>query len=318
MESTTNPATGWLLFLYSLPASKASGRVSLWRRIKKYGALQLKTSAYVLPNEPAHFEHFQWLAQQVQDDGGEATLARVSSIENVAREDLIQLFDDMRSADYEILSESLQQFIQAHRKKLGKDFAERLEKLRRQFSEIRALDFFNSKAGTQAGLLLERAERLGEPRSKKPPILDAKLYEKRTWLTRPHPEIDRVGSAWLIKNFIDPKARFVFGENPANFPEAIPYDMMNVEFTHYEEDCTFETLVKRFGLSDSGVHRIAEMIHDADLEDGKFQRPEAVGLHLVFKGWIRLGLGDDEILEKGFACLDALHAEVAGSAGKRR
>ncbi len=73
--------------------------------------------------------------------------------------------------------------------------------------------------------------------------------------------------------------------------------MMNVEFTHHGDACTFETLLKRFAITDSAARRIGEMIHDADLEDGEFQRPECSGLDLVFKGWARLSLSDAEILD---------------------
>ena len=91
--------------------------------------------------------------------------------------------------------------------------------------------------------------------------------------------------------------------------------MMDVEFTHHGDACTFETLLKRFAIADPAARRIGEMIHDADLEDGKFQRTECVGLDLLFKGWARLGHSDAEILDKGYACFDALYAALrkAGS-----
>ena len=133
-------------------------------------------------------------------------------------------------------------------------------------------------------------------------------FVNKTWLTRPRPEIDRVGSAWLIRKFIDPKARFVFAANPSHHPDVVPYDMFDVELTHHGEDCTFETLVKRFGIGDKTVQQIAEMVHDADLEDAKFQRNECLGIDRIFKGWARLGLKDEEILAKGFECLEALYA----------
>lgn len=114
--------------------------------------------------------------------------------------------------------------------------------------------------------------------------LSAKKFSGRTWLPRPRPQIDRVGSAWLIKRFIDPQAKFVFGNEPAKHPDAIPYDMFEVEFSHHGEDCTFETLVKRFGLTDKGLLKIAEMVHDTDLEDGKFQTTECVGIDRMLKG----------------------------------
>lgn len=311
MTSTTT-ISGWLLLLYTLPAAKTSGRVSLWRKLKKIGAYPLKTSAYVLPDEPAHLERFQWLAQQVRDDGGEATLARVSTIEGLSNDDLARLFNEARAADYAEVADAISELIAASRRKVSEDFPEALARLQRQYQDLRAIDYFGCPAAHDVELLLQRAAALREPKRKGPAgeTLDRKRFQRRSWLTRPRPEIDRVGSAWLIHKFIDPQATFVFAPNPSAYPEAIPYDMMDVEFTHHGDACTFETLLKRFAIADPAARRIGEMIHDADIEDGKYQRPECIGLDLLFKGWARLGESDAEILNKGFACFDALYAAL--------
>ncbi len=303
-------AAQWILLLYELPSSKSSQRVNLWRRLKKFGALSLKTSAYLLPDSPAHFERFQWLAQQIRDGGGDATLIRVSEIENLSAEAVTALFREARTADYEELIVSLTGFLKRHRKRKSETFAPELDRFRARFSEIVEIDFFKSPRAHDVETLLRQAENLHTPGTTVAPRLHPKDYRGKTWLTRPRPEIDRVGSAWLIRKFIDPEAKFVFGSNPRKFREAIPYDMLDVEFTHHGDDCTFETLLKRFAIEDKGAHMIGEMIHDADLEDDKFGRPEGVGLERVFKGWGKLGLSDAEILEKGFTCFDALHAIV--------
>jgi hypothetical protein len=308
--STSNSLRGWLLLLYTLPAKKTTGRVSLWRKLKKMGAYALKTSGYVLPDEPTHFERFQWLAQQVRDDGGQATLARVTGIEGLTNDDLARLFNEVRADDYAALIKPLNELIAVNRKKPREDFAHALGKLQRQFQEVRAIDYFDCPAAHDVELLLQRAARLTEPRSKSGGKLDVKSFQRRVWLTRPRPEIDRVGSAWLIRKFIDQRATFIFAPNADGHPDAVPYDMMNVEFTHHGDDCTFETLMKRFSVADPAARRIGKMIHDAHLEDGKFQFPECIGLDLLFKGWARLGLSDAEILERGFGCFDALYASL--------
>lgn len=156
-------------------------------------------------------------------------------------------------------------------------------------------------------MLLQRAANWRAARGKASAKLSPKKFRSRTWLTRPRPQIDRVGSAWLIKRFIDPQARFIFGSEPARHPGAIPYDMFEVEFSHHGEDCTFETLVKRFGLTDKAVLRIAEMVHDTDLEDGKFQTTECVGIDRMLKGWAKSGRSDDELLARGSECFEALY-----------
>ncbi|EDY15964.1 chromate resistance exported protein [Chthoniobacter flavus Ellin428] len=303
----TTEKTDWLLFLYSLPTRRSSARVGIWRQLKKCGALAFKTSAYLLPNRPDLLERFQWLAQQVRDAGGEATLASVSDVEGLSREEIMRQFGDARAEDYSALAEELRDLIAAHRKKPGDDVPEELEKLRRRFQELRKIDFFDSPKAHDVEMLFQRASGLNAPPAKAGKVLDAKQYQRRVWLTRPRPEIDRVGSAWLIRKFIDPRAKFVFATEPSAHPEAIPYDMTGVEFTHHGDACTFETLLKRFAIRFPAVQRIGEMIHDTDLEDGKFQRSECVGLDLLFKGWARLNHSDAEILEKGFACFDALY-----------
>lgn len=301
------PPDKWLLLLYGLPTKKNGARVSLWRQLKKCGALPLKTSASLLPDIPEHKERFQWLAQQVRDAGGEASLLRVSEIEGLSSGDLVRQFNETRAADYDALRPILTKLIAENRRKATDTFAADLEKLTRQLEEIRRIDFFGCPREQDVRMLLQRAAGLRKSDGEAAPKLSAKRYQGRIWLTRPRPQIDRVGSAWLIKRFIDPQARFVFAGSPTKHPDAIPYDMFEVEFSHHGEDCTFETLVKRFGLSDKAVLRIAEMIHDADLEDGKFQTVECVGLDQVFKGWAKTGLSDNELLNRGGDCFEALY-----------
>jgi hypothetical protein len=299
-------ATSWLLLLFSLPTNRNTERVAVWRRLKRMGAVQIKTSTYLLPDQPAQYEQFQWLAQQIRDYGGDSTLVRAQEIEGLTKEKVVAIFNDARAKDYAQLRNSLQQFI-ARRKKMDADeVATELERLTRQFREIRGVDFFDSARGHDVAMLLRRAA--GPRRMRQSEVLDAKQYQGKTWLTRPRPEIDRVGSAWLISKFIDRKAKFVFAPKLDAVPNAIPFDMLDAEFSHHGNNCTFETLTKRFAISDKAVSKIGEMIHDADLDDARFQRVEAIGVDRVLKGWAKEGLPDDEILRRGFECFDALYA----------
>jgi len=299
-------ATSWLLLLFSLPTNRNTARVSVWRRLKKMGAVQIKTSTYLLPDAPAQYEQFQWLAQQIRDYGGDSTLVRAQEIEGLTREKVIAMFNDVRAKDYAELRKSLQNFI-TRRKKMDADEAVgQLERLTRKFREVREVDFFDSARGHDIAMLLRRAA--GPKRTKQLDVLDAKQYRGKTWLTRPRPEIDRVGSAWLISKFIDPKPKFVFASSVDAVPNAIPFDMLDAEFSHHGNCCTFETLIRCFAISDKAVAKIGEMIHDADLDDSRFQRIEAVGIDRVLKGWAKQGLPDDEILRRGFDCFDALYA----------
>lgn len=298
----------WLLLLYGLPTHQSASRVSLWRKLKKFGAIQLKTSAYVLPDTPLHFERFQWLAKQVRDSGGDATLIRVTEVDGLSSEEIAHLFNKTRSADYAALGKEISVFLARKRKPMNE--ADALETFRQQFNQIREIDYFDCAAAHDAEMMLKRLESSLNPKARHAAKLDARKFLGKTWVTRPRPEIDRVCSAWLIRRFIDPKAKFVFARTPQLAPGAIPYDMVDVEFTHHGEDCTFETLTHRFSILDKAIQQIAEAVHDADLEDGKFQRTEAVGLDRIFKGWARRGLSDEQILAKGFECLDALYAAL--------
>lgn len=302
----------WLLLLYALPTRRTSARVSLWRKLKKFGAVQLKASAYVLPDNPTQYERFQWLATQIKDAGGEATLIRVAEIEGMSNEEMVQTFNEARAAEYKELAAACRETL-AHRKRgEGGEVAAELERHQRRFEEIRQTDYFRSPGVHDAQILLERLEKLLVPHRGVVAAerLDAGKFVGRNWLTRPRPGIDRAGSAWLIRKFIDPKARFVFGMEPAKQPQALPFDMADAEFSHHGDDCTFETLVKRFGIADKAVLKMAEMVHDADLEDGKFQRAECFGINAVMSGWAKTRMSDTELLAKGLECFEGLYQHL--------
>lgn len=297
----------WLLLLYELPARRGSSRVSLWRQLKKAGAIALKTSTYVLPDRPEHRERFQWLTQQVRDGGGDATLIHATDIEGLPDAEIARMFNVARAEEYAAFVTEIGRLITANRRKPAENFAAELERFAGRLEEIRRLDFFTAPQAEEAQMQLERARTLHAKKVFTPAVFSTKRFRGRIWLTRPRPEIDRVGSAWLIRRFIDPQARFVFAHKPKDHPDALPYDMVGVEFTHHGDDCTFETLVKRFGIDDPALRRIAEMVHAADIEDGKYARTECVGVDCVLKGWGRLGWSDEKLLERGGECFDALY-----------
>jgi hypothetical protein len=293
----------WLLLLYGLPAKNGAVRVSLWRQLKRSGALALKTSAYLLPDVPEHAERFQWMAQQVRDGGGEASLIRATEVEGLANEQIVRLFNEARAEDYEEFIAELKPVGKArHGTKSNGD----LERLRARLQEIRQVDFFNCPRAQDAEMALRKAAGV-QPEGRKAAKVLRSRFQGKAWLTRPRPEIDRVGSAWLIRRFIDPKARFIFSSDPKRHPDAIPYDMVDMDFSHHGDDCTFETLLKRFGIEDKALQKIAEMVHEADLEDGKYQRIECVGIDRVLKGWAKQGLSDEGLIQKGGECFDALY-----------
>lgn len=301
----------WLLLLYALPTRRNAERVNLWRKLKKFGAVQLKTSGYVLPDSPGHLERFQWLSRQIVDAGGDATLIRVAEIDGVSDQEIIGMFNDTRAADCKELSVACQNALAKQKKGKTADLTSELPKLKQRLEEIREVDYFGSPAVHDVQMLIQRLGKLGSPKGSADwQELEPRQFTGKTWLTRPRPGIDRAGSAWLIRKFIDPKAKFIFGTEPEKFPHAIPYDMAGVEFSHQADDCTFETLVKRFAIKDKAVLTMAEMVHDADLEDDKFHRGECSGLNSVLKGWAKSDISDSELLLKGIECFEGLYKEL--------
>ena len=297
----------WLLLLLRLPATHKAERVAIWRKLKKSGAIQIQTSTYVLPDEPARYESFQWLTQEVRSVGGDATLVRAREIEGLPNEKLIELFNTARAKEYATLRELLRALSHRRKTRSSPTFGDKLDRVRKQFREIRQTDFFNCPRAQDVEMLLRKMEGT-QPGEASVPRVVTRDYRGRTWVTRPRPEIDRVGSAWLIRKFIDPKAKFIFAKKiPAN-GRVVSFDMLEADFSHQGDDCTFETLVKRFRIQDTIVGKMSEMIHDADLDDDKFERAECIGIDRVLKGWAREGISDQEILRRGFQCFDALHA----------
>src|SRR5438270_10760895 len=128
--------SSWLLLLFSLPTNRKTERVAVWRRLKKMGAVQLKTSTYLLPDEPAQYEEFQWLAQQIRDYGGDSTLVRAQEIEGLATEKVVAIFNDARGEDYGELRKLLQACVGRRKKTEAETGAAALERLTVQFREI--------------------------------------------------------------------------------------------------------------------------------------------------------------------------------------
>ena len=305
MAVTTQAAqkTPWLLLVFSLPSTRASQRVEVWRKLQRYGALALRSSGYVLPNTPPNQEKLEWLATAIRNYKGQASLVQVQAFDDLPAEQMKQLFVDARSRDYEGLARELRKVLtlRAAQRSNG-----RVSRLRRRFQEIRAIEFFESPHGQRVEALLARVDEPDIPtkvRNRR-----NREFRNRVWITRPRPGIDRVSSAWLIRRFIDPKARFVFGNDPADHPDAVPFDMFSpLGFGHREDDCTLETLCRHFVIRDAKVRRIAQMIHDADLGDEKFGRDEGSGLDQVLTGWERQSLADDELLSRGMELIEGLY-----------
>ena len=294
----------WLLLTFSLSRRGASLRVSVWRKLQRYGSLPLGNSGYLLPNDPGNREKFEWLAKTIRGSHGDASLLEVQSIDNYTGPQLAKRFSEARTQEYRELLQSLRQ-------NSPRKHPSRIARLRQRFQEIISIDFFGSP-------LREQVERifvtLQEPQTKQSPKELTKpspsAYRGRKWVTRPRPGVDRVMSAWLIRKFIDPKARFLFASEDEKPRDAVPFDMYEGGFGHSGEDCTFETLAKAFRVGDKRVAVMGEIVHDADLFDEKFGRKEGFGIDEVMKGWARQDVNDAELLERGMQLAEGLYQSL--------
>ena len=319
---------GWLLFFYSLPSKPVGNRMKIWRKLSRIGAVPFKGSGHILPDNEENHEYFQWLVSEVTSRGGEGAFVRVDRIESMTEKELITLFDQNREKEYRPVEEGVEALERRignskktgaaeNRKKLVKDF----NRLLKEFEMIRKVDFFLSKKGATLEVRLKGINKeitsLSRGEIKKPEKLmvqkDRKDYQRRTWITRKRPYVDRMASAWLIRRFIDPKAVFKFVEedeivNPEEGP--VTFDLKNGEFTHQGDLCTFEVMIRVFGFKDSALKKMAQIVHEIDLKDEKHPAPEAQGIEEILKGIRKTGRNDLEILEKGLALFEMLYASI--------
>lgn len=310
MTVSKNRAVSWLLLTFTLPTKRASQRVEVWRKLQRYGTVPLGNSGYLLPCDPMNEERFQWLAVAIRKYGGDASVVRVQSIDNISTPQLIARFAEARAEEYRELIREIHKLNSTPPQSQGTG---RLSRLRSRFQEIVDVDFFDSPLQKRVAELLARASATRTAQLKRRAVkLDRRQYSNRVWVTRPRPGVDRSASAWLVQRFIDSKARFAFASEDRIPEGAIPFDMFHADgFGHRGDDCTFETLQKDFRIRDARVKTISEIIHDADLSDEKFNRKEGLGIDEVLKGWAKQGVPDAELLQRGIQLIEGLYHSLS-------
>lgn len=307
----------WLVYSYSLLSQLGSTtRVGLWRRLQRLGAVVLKNGLYVLPDREDCREGFQWLAQEVQQAKGEAIVMSVDRFENISDAELIKLFHKACKEKYEQLDQQIAALEKIlHARSNQKNLlliSKKLMKLEQEYEDVTRLDFFDSPYGIQ---MASRLRRVKQSLSQEPPAIKTmpaaalSAYRDRRWVTRPRPHVDRLACAWLIRRFINPTAVIRYSTQPD--PDEVRFDMRGAEFGHEGNRCTFETMLIRFGLSDPALQAIAEMVHEIDLRDGRYARPEVAGLDVILRGWLLEGLSDQELESHGMALFQAMYAALS-------
>ena len=312
----------WLLLIHQIPPKPDYLRVKVWRRLQRLGAVPIKNSVYVLPRGEQAVEDLQWVAREIAADGGDATICEARFVEGLTDAQVTSLFHQARNADYEQVAAEARRLLDddSAAKLPGADLA----RLRRRLAEIVRIDHLGAPGRSVAEKRLAALEQSVKRLSRRatPPASERasaaatrsgtkarSAYKNRTWVTRKDIHVDRMASAWLIRRFIDPRARFKFvpasGYRPA--PQEVRFDMFEAEFTHQGELCTFEVLAGRFRPNDTALRRIGEIIHDIDLKDSRFLREEAAGVERLVAGIVASQVKDDDRLRRAAALFDDLY-----------
>jgi hypothetical protein len=284
-----------------LPPKPDYLRVKLRRRLQGIGAVPLKRTVYVLPVGEQFHEDFVWLAREITADGGEATLCEAEFLDGATDRRLVEAFQTARAAQYASIEDAA--------RRGGSD----AERLKRRLAAVTALDHFGASGRPDAEAALEAlVTRRATSASSVSTASDASAPRGRTWVTRTGVHVDRIASAWLIRRFIDPEARFRFVAPKGHRPEPgeLRFDMFEGEYTHEGEHCTFETLCRCCSLTDAALTAIGEIVHDIDFKDDRFDRPETAGIRMVFDGIARSHEDDTIRLERGAAVLDDLYGQL--------
>jgi hypothetical protein len=301
----------WLLFVHQLPASPSNLRVRTWRRLQQIGALPLKQALYVLPDTPSAREDFEWLKSEIEAAGGQASVFTADAVDAWSNDGLVDEFRRTRETAYMQLAREGEQLLKGRARARKHAMPLRtLQQLKERFAAIDQIDFFGGAGRDRVVTLLHQLDEraLGRTKPAREKGAQTSGYQRRLWVTRPRPGVDRMASAWLIRRFIDQKAQFGFvPDRDAAPPDAVPFDMFGVEFTHRGDLCTFEMLCDTFHLRTAGLEALAAVVHDLDFKDARFGAAEAPAVGLIIEG-LRLSYADDHaLLNEGIVLFEALH-----------
>ena len=304
----------WLFLIHQIPPKPDYFRVKVRRRLQRLGAVALKNSVYVLPYQAETREDFEWLVREIQAEGGEATLCRGALLAGTSDEEVKAMFRHERETDYGAIERDARALVGR-----GEPTEDELVRLRRRLEETGRIDHFGGPGRADAEQALADAARPGSPEPVPAADSGARAVRGATWVTRTGIKVDRISSAWLIRRFIDPAARFKFvpakGYRPAE--GELRFDMFQGEYTHEGDRCSFETLLARFELADPALRALGEIIHDVDCKDEKFGRPEAVGIASLIDGLALAYPEDADRLERGAAVFEGLYAYISGGTRPR-
>ncbi|MCA1827238.1 MAG: chromate resistance protein [Myxococcales bacterium] len=307
--SSVPPEPRWFLLIHQIPPKPGYLRIKIGRHLQRLGAVAIKNSVYALPASEDAREDLNWVLREIVEGGGDGSIVEASFVEGLSDERVRDLFRAARDAEYQEIAEEARSM--RKRGRANDDDRQKLARLQKRMGEVVALDFFGGRQREPTeGLLQELAQRL-EP-AVKPAPQEATMQPKpqgATWVTRTGIHVDRMASAWLIRRFIDEKAKFKFvlPKSYQHKQSELRFDMFDGEYTHKGDLCTFEVLLDSFKLDDPALNRISEVVHDIDLKDDKHQRPEKPGIEMLVNGIATAHAEDDQRLARASAALDDLY-----------
>ena len=322
--------SGWLLLIHQIPPKPNYFRVKIWRRLQKLGAVAIKNSVYALPSTDQAVEDLNWVLREIVEGGGDASLVEARLIEGLDDEQVKDMFRAARDADYHAIANDARGLARQLPRKgeLDEDkrseLAAGLARLQKRVGEVAALDFLHAR-GREAveGLLQELEDKVAArvPRMDGAAARSAEKPHGATWVTRTGIHVDRMASAWLIRRFIDPRARFKFVSSREHRHQSgeLRFDMFEGDYTHDGDRCTFETLLKRFTLEkDTALRAIGEMVHDVDCKEKKFGRDETAGFARLISGIVKRNARDEARIARGVELLDTLYESFPVSQQRSR
>lgn len=306
----------WLLLIHQLPPRPLYLRAQVRRRLTQVGALPLKNSVYVLPNTTECLEDLQWIAQEASADGGEASVCRAEFVGSSVGTELQARFREAAANRFAPIKAALaKELTGLRRRKSGAAAPAVASRLQRIADEALRLDFFQSDDGKEVQTLMSAIRKLLQPPSKAGARrASSRELKGRVWVTRRDPHIDRLGTAWLIRRFVDPAARFRFVD-PAGGQVRDgekSFDMVGADFTHEGDRCSFETMCARLNLKDAALRQLAEIVHDLDLKDSKFGRPDAAGVQRLVDGLSAAHADSNARVTAALPIFDTLFASFGG------
>ena len=299
----------WLCFITSLPTENATLRQRAWRALKSSGASVLRDGVYLLPDLLGNRPLLDGIAQDVLSGGGTAMV--LDTLEP-AGTDFKSLFN--RSEEYSALLAELAKAAGDLTPVSAQDVLKQARKLRKTFDHLSQIDFFPGQEREQTETALIELEgdcaRLISPDEPHAcagaiSLLTIADFQGRTWATRAKPWVDRLATAWLIRRFIDPKARILWLKSPKDCPkDALGFDFDGARFSHVGTKVTFEVVAASFGLMEPALQRLGLLVHYLDV--GGVQPPEAVGVEAALEGLSNTITDDDQLLALSSAIFDGL------------